>query len=565
MSEQTITATPVNAPDILRNQPLSRQVDITLETNILEPVSHNFTSATGGRSVFVLPAKGVLDAPNAAIVFQLRSLEADQAVAFNVSAGGLGCVRRITARCGGNIISQCENCGQYANIKSYFSSQNVREGVLDASHFSSNRFERRITPAKIAVGAPTTSYHQLYNVELDQASSFGENDNRNQANTHTFQRGKALGNTFTNTPEVVIKLSDLFEIFSENKLPLMAMAQTEIEIEWSPCGDANIAAGNIVENPIIEAVVRDAAINTAVAGGNARTCEVEMNTPTMILDYIHYDDVERQKIVNAVQSGGGMRLDFSEVLITRGVNPAGSNAVAGANDTYEVVNSNHILGMSQKEVKKIYIEKNYDLRSTKGQAELDADISFNTDGTVAADSGVKNHRNFVMRQFKSQQMPGEKYNFFVNNSRIYDKDVENPAIAHNYLSQCAGNFNVPTTYYDTAGYNPCACDALVSTNVANGAITTSINTGASRRYLSGSANYIGLSLDKYKEMGSVPGNGTRISSAPIEFNYSRVSVGRSGANGGAAASHTAEINLTFYICYRRSLIIRALGVDVSDA
>ena len=78
MTEQTITATPVNAPDILRNAPLGRQVDINLETNILEPVSHSFNTATGGRTVFVLPAKGVLDSGNAAITFELTNpTEAD--------------------------------------------------------------------------------------------------------------------------------------------------------------------------------------------------------------------------------------------------------------------------------------------------------------------------------------------------------------------------------------------------------------------------------------------------------------------------------------------------------
>ena len=65
MSEQTITATAVGAPDILKNIPLSRQVDVNIESTILEPVSHNYTSANGGRSTFNLPAKGVLDAPNA--------------------------------------------------------------------------------------------------------------------------------------------------------------------------------------------------------------------------------------------------------------------------------------------------------------------------------------------------------------------------------------------------------------------------------------------------------------------------------------------------------------------
>jgi len=63
----------------------------------------------------------------------------------------------------------------------------------------------------------------------------------------------------------------------------------------------------------------------------------------------------------------------------------------------------------------------------------------------------------------------------------------------------------------------------------------------------------------------MPGNGLRIGSAPIEFNYARLALARSAGNGGAAASALSEINLTFYICYRRSLIIRSLGLDVSDA
>ena len=117
------------------------------------------------------------------------------------------------------------------------------------------------------------------------------------------------------------------------------------------------------------------------------------------------------------------------------------------------------------------------------------------------------------------------------------------------------------------GYNTNALDQLVSTDVVSSISTQDANgnSGASRRYLAGQSNLIGLSLDKYRELGSVPGNGTRIGSAPIEYDYSRVSYSASAGNGGAVASSTCEVNLTFYICYRRALIIRSLGVDVSDA
>ena len=110
MSEQVITATPVGAPDILRNQPLSRQVDVNLETNILEPVSHSYASAQGGRTTFVLPPKGVLDAPNAAIVFEVQCPAADLLTCFNYGNGGLGMIDRIIFKWRRIIYCPSKNC-----------------------------------------------------------------------------------------------------------------------------------------------------------------------------------------------------------------------------------------------------------------------------------------------------------------------------------------------------------------------------------------------------------------------------------------------------------------------
>lgn len=552
MSEQILQSTPVNAPDVLRNEPLTRQVDVKLETNILEPVSHTYTSAIGGRTTFILPPKGVLDAPNAAIVFEMTNPTEDNLTCFNYACGGLACIDRITARCGGTIISQVENCGQYANIKQNYSSQGVKEGVLDYRHLSSSGVELRIAPAKIAASSITPEFQQLYNPECDQVSGFGQAYNGNQANAHQTQISKCISATARQSPEVVIKLSDVFEIFAENKLPLMAMAQVEIEIEWAAAGDANVAATNVIESPVIDSLIPDAAINAAAT--KLQQGILTMSTPNMMLDYIHYDDEERQKITAAVNSGGGMRIDFSEVVMTRGVNPAGTATSGGAADATNVVASNHILGFAQKEVQKIYVQKGYDLRSATGVVELDAD-----------DNQVKTHRNILTNQYKSQETLGEAYNFFINNQQIYDREVRNPAIAHDYLSQIGGVWTCPKTNFTTNNYNNNGMKDLLDGSWSQGALTQNINSGKTHRYLAGSNNYIGLSLMKTKEMGSTPGNGTRIGSAPIEFNFSRVALGKSAANGGAASSANAEVNLTFYICYRRSLIIRQLGVEVSDA
>jgi len=542
-----MTSTPIAAPDVLMNQPLSRQMDVDIESTILEPVSHNYNTTNGGTTTFILPAKGVLRARDALIRFQLTSAEGNNLVGYNFAVGGAGCINTITARCGGTIISQATRSGHYMNIKQNFMEHEKKVGILDARHCSSHDFELNVANAKIATGSADLAYQQLYNPECDQVNGLGNAYNGGAAtNGHQLQISKCLSNVALQSPEVIVRLGDLFEIFNENDLPTMGMAQIEITIEWNPCGDplAAVGANARLDNVVIDAAIPGVIGNAANAAPNvAQRGTVTMDTPTMLLDYIHYPQEEQQKIVDSINSGGGLRINFSEVLYTRGINPE----AAGTGQ----VTSNHILGMSMKEVKKIYIAKNYDNFTTQGIAELNADFN-----------GVKTHRNILTNQFRSQQIPGETYNFFINNNRVYDTDISNPAVAHDYLSQCSSNFRIPGIYYDTTNYNANKTRILLDTEYSAGAqAAASINAGRSKQYLAGSCNYIGLNLDKYNSMGSAIGNGTRIGSSPIEFNYNRLAIAAGGDNGG----HRAQVDLDFYIVYRRSLVIRALGCDVSDA
>ena len=542
MSEQTITSTPVNAPDVLMNQPLTRQMDVDIESTILEPVSHNYSTNTGGTTVFQLPAKGVLRARDALLRFSLTSLEADGSNAYNFAVGGAGCINRITAKIGGTIASQSVRAAHYLNIKQNFMSQDKKEGVIDGRHCSSHNVELNVACGKINNTNTDLSYHQLYNPECDQVKGFGNSYNTGATNAHQVQISKCLSSTVGQSPEIAVRLGDLFEIFDENDLPTFAMAQVEIIIEWNPAGLIGGQAANKLENPLIDSLIPDAANNGIP--GLQQLGTVTMDLPTMLLDFIHYPEEERQKISDAIASPGGMRLDFSEVLYTRGVNPT-------ATATGQI-SSQHILGMALKEVKKIYIAKNYDQFNTTGNTELNADFN-----------GIKTHRNILYNQFKSQQIPGESWNIFINNNRLYDRDISNPLVQHDYLSQCRTNFRVPASYYDTSNYNPLTNRILLDREYGSGVIGGElINAGMSKRYLAGSTNYIGINLDKYNNLGSVVGNGMRIGSSPIIFDYNRLAIAANGAENGG---HLASVNLDFYIAYRRSLIIRPLGADVSDA
>lgn len=546
MSEQVLTSAPVGAPDVLMNQPLSRQVDVELETKILEPVSHRFTSADGGRTTYIFPQTAVLDAPNCAIVWELTSTEADQCLSYPFWSGGLALIQQMTVRVGGQILSQVEDVSRYATIRNNFNSQSYKEGVLDVRHGSMNKIRNRPCNAILATGSANRSFHQIYNVEADQVSEYGYN--YAATDSHAQQPSKRFSNVANQSFECVVKLSDVFPFFASNRLPLQSMAQVELEVNWNSCGDPNIAAANILDSAVIDAPV------PATAGARARQGLVNMTAnPTLMCDYIHYDAGEQAKIDAAINSGGGMALNFTECVKTRGVNPANTNpAVGGANNTYEETNSTHIIGMAMKEVKKIYVWKEFDLNSPQGQIEVDG--NFNQ---------VYTHRSVTDNQFKSQQIPGEKYNFIINNKRIYPRPILNVAEQHNQLSMIDDRgWNCVDTMYDTLNYNDNKCAELLDTSWSVGVPTQNINQGRTKPYLAGSQHVIGLNLDIMNSAGNAVGNGMRISSAPIEFEYARLAV---GSASGAADSMMAPVNLHFFIEYRRSLIIRPLGVDVSDA
>jgi len=560
--ENPLTQLPVNAPDILMNRPLDRQVDVSIETNILEPVSHNYVSANGGRTRFVFPKRGVLDASECALAFELLDTNAAgpnaNNLCFPLSSGGLATVNRCTLRCGTQILSQVVNAGEYGTMKTGFNTYGYKTGILDAYHYSSQVVRNRVLPAQIAAGAASQAFHQIYNVEADQVNEFGRAYNGGAANSHVAQPSKCLKRDLGTGPEVVMKLSDLFSIFASGfKMPLLGMAQVELEIEWTRAGQAGVSGANITDCNLTSGGVDY--LSAAV------TCEASMSTPYLIMDLHHFDDEETQKIVDSINSPAGMALNFTEVVVTKGINPEGNPAnVAVGPALVEPVASNHLLGMSMKEVQNIYITKNWALNSTQGTIERDNVY------TPPAQGGQGNpdvvlHRNPVLRTLKSQQMFAEEYNFVINNNRVYAAPVRNVGTQYNQLCQTdVRPYNVPPGQFDTTNYNSCASQILLSSECPEG-VPTAPATGAgfSHDYLAGSNHVIGLNLEKNVGIGPVRGNGTRIGSAPLEFQYQCLKIGTVG--GIATTSQKADIDLTFFIEYRRSMIINSLGVVVSDA
>ncbi len=548
--------TPDQLPSVLRQDAMNSEImlDVDTETALIEPTSHRYDSSTGGRTTFLIPSKGVADMANSALVWELVSDEADGVVAYNFHAGGLGTIQRCTLRSGGQIVSQVDQVGLYGLIKKQFQDHDYKVGVLDARHKSSSQIEQKIAPAKIATGAATDAFHQLYNPECDQVDTFGKSYAGGAGNQHVVQVSKCLSNLAGRGPECVVRMNEIFPIFnSRTNLPVFAMAQLELEVEWAASG-RSAANGGTAANQTNSCLIQGNPIpNTAGARARLTTATMAPN-PILMMDFIHYPEEQMMQIQSQIE-GSGIVIPFVEMVATRGVNPENTTVVAGGGqDNFAKVESNHILGMAGKEVEAIYVQKEYETATGAGLVEIDGNYN-----------QVYTHRNILTNQYKSQQITGEEYNFVINNVRLYNQDVSNVALQHHQLSMCEPRgYQVPDALYSTAGYDVNKCKELLDSEFQAGAETApqTVNLGRSKPYLSGTANVIGLNLKKYNILAPTVGNGQRIGSSPIELRYSRVAV---GAASGAANSLRGAVNLNIYLEFKRTLLITPTGVTVSDA
>ena len=539
-------------PDVLKADAMNSEImmDVDIETALIEPTSHRFDSDSGGVTNFLIPPKGVASMADASLIFELVSDEGDGVVGYNILAGGLACVDRISLRSGGSLITETSKAGLYAMIKKLYNDQDYKTGILDFRHKSSNKVEQAVAPAKISVGSVTDAYHQVYNPDIDQVSTYGYPYN-NGTNEHALQEFKTCSNVAGRGAQVVIRLAELFPLFnSRANLPVFCMASMELEILWHAAGQSAVTAPNQTDSVLIETPI------PATAGARARrtTCTMAQN-PILMMDFINYDENTMASIRNQVETQG-IVVPFIETLFTRGINPASTAATGGASDVGQKVTSNHILGLAGKEVEAIYIQHDYDILDPTGATEIDGNYN-----------QVYTHRNIVTNQFKSTDIPGLEYNFIINNVRIFNQDISNRALAHHHASQCEPRgLQCLASQYDTMQYDVNRCKNLLDSQFTAGArVAQNIDQGRSKPYLSGTTSVTALNLKKYNILAPTIGNGMRIGSAPIEARISRVGVGRSAANGGAANSLLAPVILNFFLEYKRTMLITPLGVSVSDA
>lgn len=231
---------PPNVPDLIRIGAIPTNLQMDIDTDILEPVvkSDSFIR-------YVLDKKGFLHS-NSKLIFSMSAGDQASTAFFPLGIGVMSLIERATLKVGNKTINEIDDWNHYQAYRSMFvSNENNKERELVTTgramcfDFAYDNTSGTLAVADTAPPLAGTG-ESNYSAEKYQL------DVNRQMNAQAVREGAAATNntllppyvTTTNvegSPEFQINLSDLFPFLKQNQLPLyMVDEQISIELRMSP-------------------------------------------------------------------------------------------------------------------------------------------------------------------------------------------------------------------------------------------------------------------------------------------------------------------------------------------
>lgn len=245
-----LSQAPANVPDIVRIGALPTNTQMSVDTDINEPVvkSQSFCR-------FVLENKGLLHS-NSKIVFNMAETDIETFMPMGISAASV--IQRAVLRVGTKTVNSTEDFGHYEAYRSTFiSGENALEREMITTGKSINwGFE----------------YNKEDNTTADSLRlDVGREIDRDNSDDTTFQDYQLL----VNQREFQINLSSLFSFLKMNQLPLYLMReQVSIELHFTPLA-STLASSERVS-------VRGGATDTGA------DIDIDLDSIKLISDHIFY-------------------------------------------------------------------------------------------------------------------------------------------------------------------------------------------------------------------------------------------------------------------------------------
>ena len=293
------------------------------------------------------------------------------------------------------------------------------------------------------------------------------------------------------TPTFSVPLSTLLPMMSSRQLPLFAIKEhVYLRIQFSQQTHGTIAGatyGNICCYGAMNGTALDA----------TTTCVPSLPNIKFHSDHLYYPEDVMNQTLAQVNSAQGLSYVYEDLVLTNTQIQATANPTAPA--IIEVPVERQI-AVSGKTIRNLMI--------TQKQ--------------------TGSSHNLLGKYFSHTTTANDSYNFRINDSRYYDRDLVNPAMKYNELSKVLGRpLQVPHQLYSAnSDSNKAVADGARNQNsVYLGLINaiqlpTAVATSVVANDLSRASHYIGVDLTLNNDTQSL-GNGKRIGVKPIILQYNR--------------------------------------------
>ena len=332
------------------------------------------------------------------------------------------------------------------------------------------------------------------------------------------------------TPLFSIPLSTLIPMMRTRQLPLMAIKEhVYLEINFNTQG-AN-APG------LITCCVQGQDAETAVA--------ISLPNVKFISDHLYYTDEKMNAVLAQSMSSAGMAILYEDIITTR-------HQIQGSVPAAGIISNQVIerpLAVSGKTVRNILIQ----------------------------DKNVGENHNIFGNYISRELMAGSSYNFRINDQRIYDRDVENPARKYNELQEVFGlPLYVPNQLYsydaDTDKQDP--QNRIRQNSMGLGKVegyqlpdaVSTLQADATNAHINdmrGCMHYVGY--DATTSGSNTLGNGSKIGVKPIEVlkTYKRVANTAVGGVYGLVSGQVLPREMRVFCGVERTMLIRGGEITVS--
>tara|TARA_R110002110_G_scaffold170718_1_gene372858 strand:- start:255 stop:1955 length:1701 start_codon:yes stop_codon:yes gene_type:complete len=566
----------MSLPSVLVPQMSNENQSARIESVVLSPAGFSFANNGSGQATFRIPKKGILDSDSVLeyqVLWTAEDLAANSLLCCPQRLTGVLPIRAARLYIGGVLCDQLQQVASYLSLKKELMNQQKKVGVLDVKMGSDNS----------------------YVIDCKGRYRLSDEAAHNSAGSKSIQDDRA--------PEAQIKLSDLFGMLRDVALPLHALPEITIEIDWETNGNNVIASGG---EPGAVLTTNNFAAGAGLYVPGELCDGVSAGTGQGFVGRATVGDIADGAGATAVATAiagvnGGGGATVGDTITWTGRQSGAATATTDAAtvlgtpvksidiprakcnmllnfihyddaDVMKLVNDSVRNGLDFQYRSRNLVQKTIPALGAGVSATTDIQLGFQNrfiqrillqklNIAISDSSAVPLEKNVkqVMLNQRSDKVNGEKLQLFINNQPLFDQTLESESFMYSILNQTfdEGMLSVPTGAYDEVfdgALETANTLALSNEFVLSGASGHGVNYQTAA---SGRQNWKSFPLMATNSNSVSPANAIRSGASPAVIRYSRTGVG--------AAEGIAAVSCNIWIETIKACNVRDGVINVVDA